>query len=332
MNRMTVGLACLLALGTTACSEGTTTAALFAPAGAAGVSASFPDVIDLPVFPEGIAVGTGSEFYVGNLAAGGAIYTGELRSGDVTLLRAADGRPTTGLKFDDRSGYLFAARGSSGWATVLDAATGAVVADMQLALTSTAAPSFVNDVIVTREAAYFTDSRRPVLYRVPLGAGGELAGGFEVLPMTGDFVQGPITCALPVIGGAARPGPLFANGIEATPDGRWLIVNSLANGRLYRVDPATGEALRIVLGGGDVCLADGNLLEGRTLYVVRNLASRIAVVTLAQDYLSGTIDEELTTANPITTIARFGRSLYAVTAGFAFLPTTHPHQVVKIAR
>lgn len=336
MQRTVATLVGALLLGVSACSDLAPTGALTGASTLRSTEASvsgasvFPDVISLPVNPEGIAVGTGSTFYVGNLVSGGAIYHGDLRTGDIALLRPADGKATLGLKFDDRSGYLFAARGGTGWATVIDAATGATVVDMQVAPTASAtAPSFVNDVIVTRTAAYFTDSRRPVLYRVPLGAGGELLGGFDVLPLTGDFVQGPITCTLPVIGGAARPGPLFANGIEATPDGQWLIVNSLANGRLYRVDPASGEAIGIDLGVGDVCLADGNVLAGRTLYVMENLANRIAVVELSRDYLSGTITRYITGTVPMTTMARFGNSLYAVTAGFTFLPASQPKQIVR---
>ena len=44
---------------------------------------------------------------------------------------------------------------------------------------------------LTRDAAWFTDSNRPVLYRLPLGHGGTLppADGFTTLPLTGDFQQ-----------------------------------------------------------------------------------------------------------------------------------------------
>lgn len=280
-------------------------------------AAVFPDVIPLPVNPEGIAVGTGSTFYVGSVA-GGAIWRGDLRTGDVALLHANDGRPTLGLKFDDRSGFLFAARGPGG-GKVYDGNSGAIVASFPFA----SAPTLANDVIITRAAAYFTDSFRPQLYRVPLGPAGELLGGFAVVPLSGDWVQTGSSC------GPTPPGALNANGIEATPDGQHLIVNNLATGRLYRVDPATGAATSIDLGGGNVCLADGNLLIGHTLYVMQNLLGRMAVVELSTDYLSGTITRYITGANPMTTMARFGNSIYAVTAGFPFLPSSQPHQVVR---
>ncbi len=320
-------------LGTAACNEAAPTGplALVASVAETRSEAAFPDIITTAVSSEGIAVGNGSTFYVGNLrptfpsASLGAIYVGDLRTGDLAILKANDGRPTAGMKFDSRSGYLFAARGTSGWATVLNAETGETIADMRFATTSATAPSFVNDVVVTRTAAYFTDSRRAVMYRVPLGENGELVGDFEVIALTGEFVQGG---AMPCLVGGL-PGPLFANGIEATPNGEWLLINSLANGRLYRVDPASGDARRVDLGDGDVCLADGNLLAGRTLYVMQNLQSRIAVVELSPDYLSGTVERHITGSNPMTTMARFGHSIYAVSAGFGFLPANQPHQVVR---
>ena len=47
--------------------------------------------------------------------------------------------------------------------TVYDARTGALLKTYQFAT----APTFINDVVVTRDAAYFTDSSKPVLYQVP---------------------------------------------------------------------------------------------------------------------------------------------------------------------
>ena len=335
MNRTIAGLAGLTFVGFTACGEleGTGASAILSPRAPASVSSQFPDAIATEISSEGIAVGTGHTFYVGNLRPTfpnntlGSIYVGDLRTGEIGILRANDGpRPTAGMKYDDRSGYLFTARGTSGGATVVDGATGATVAEMQFAVTSAASPSFVNDVIITRAAAYFTDSRRAVIYRVPLGAAGELLGGFEVVPLTGEFVQGgPTPC---LIGGL--PGPLFANGIEATPNGEWLIINSLANGLLYRVDPATGDAKRIDLGNANVCLADGNLLAGRTLYVMQNLTKKITVVSLDKDYLSGTVERHILVGGAVmTTMARHGHSIYAVSAGFGFLAASDPHRVLR---
>ncbi|MFN2469895.1 MAG: hypothetical protein ABR583_02695 [Gaiellaceae bacterium] len=60
---------------------------------------------------------------------------------------------------------LFVSGAGTGKAFVYDARTGAPLATYQLATTT---PTFINDVVVTRKAAYFTDSRQQVLYRLPL--------------------------------------------------------------------------------------------------------------------------------------------------------------------
>ena len=71
-----------------------------------------------------------------------------------------------GVDYD--RGRLFVAGGGTGDGYVYDAETGAPIAVYDF----TSAASFVNDVIVTRTDAWFTDSLSPVLYRVPLGPDG----------------------------------------------------------------------------------------------------------------------------------------------------------------
>jgi hypothetical protein len=92
----------------------------------------------------------------------------------------------------------------------------------------------------------------------------------------------------------------------------------------------------IDLSGGDVCSGDGVLLDGRTLYVAQNFKNQIAVVELSPDHFSGTITRYITepfASNPATkvptTIAEFGKSLYAVTAGFA---PPAPDFVVRLSK
>jgi hypothetical protein len=126
----------------------------------------FPEVIPLPngFQPEGIAVGQGSTFYVGSIPTG-AIYRGDLRTGEgEVLVPPQEGRAAIGLKYDERTGYLFVAGGPTGFAYVYNGETGANVTEIQL----TADARFINDVVVTRSAAYFTNSQQPTLYRVPL--------------------------------------------------------------------------------------------------------------------------------------------------------------------
>lgn len=296
--------------------------ALHYPAGLVFGAPAFPAVIPLPVGfgPEGIAAGIGTTFYVGSLAPAtfGQILVGDLRTGEVSELVGPTGRQALGLKYDPRSDLLFVAGGASGSATVYAASSGDQIAFYQFQPPSSPPPGLpttvINDVVVTRDAAYFTDAAAPFLYRVALGPAGDPSEDFQAIPLPVNFSMA---------GGCAGP-PIRANGIDATPNGKHLIVDHTSEGRLYRIDTATYSVVPINLGTDDVCSGDGLLLDGRTLYVVQNALNRIAVVELAPDHLSGTITRYITepfTSNPAikvpTTIAEFGDALYAVTAGFA---------------
>src|ERR687887_2787750 len=146
-------------------------------------AAAFPQVIQLPrgFQPEGIEVGRGTTFYVGSVA-NGAIYRGNLRTGaGAVLVPGQSGRAATGIELD-RFMRLLVAGAGTGDAYVYNARTGALIRTYDFA----GGDTFINDVVVTRNAAYFTDSRKAVLYVVPVGAGGAL-GNFRTLPLTGDF-------------------------------------------------------------------------------------------------------------------------------------------------
>jgi hypothetical protein len=306
----------------------------------AGASA-FPVLIPLPdeFAPEGIATGRGTEFFVGSTPTG-AIYKGDLRTGEGSVLVLPSvPRIALGLAVDRRSDYLFVAGGFLGQAYVYDASTGDEVRVFQL----TAPGSLVNDVVVTRQAAYITDSFRPYLYRIPLGPGGRLADSAmaEEMELTGDFVH--------------VPGAINANGIEATPNGQWLLVATCCPvppapfqpglGKLYRVDPLTGYAMEVDLGGGFLPFTDGILLDAEadgsyTLYAVQNFLNQIAVVHLDPELLTGTLAGVLTSPDfriPAT-VAGFGSRLYAVNARFDISPPGVPpppgteYEVVGLAK
>lgn len=294
---------------------------LFALALPVAAKKAFPDIIAMPdgFRPEGITLGNGHTFYGGSLGTG-AIVAGDLRSGEVAVLNpGAAGWVSVGMSFDSRSGYLFVAGGPGAVGRVIDTATGALVAEYPMA--SGGGADFINDVIVTRDAAYFTNSFAAELTRVPLGAGGSLPDAADVmtLPLTGDWQQ---------------MGGFNANGIEATANGNSLIVVSSAAQAIYEVDPATGVATQIDLGAA-LPFGDGLALAGHTLYVVQNQLNQIAIVSLSPDLASGTIEGTITNANldvPTTALV-FGNSIYAVNAKFSTPPTpTTPYEVVKMSR
>jgi sugar lactone lactonase YvrE len=273
-------------------------------------AATFPDTIRLPDGwqPEGIAAGRGTSLYVGSILTG-AVWKGDARTGrgDV-LVEGQEGRNAIGIKVDRRN-RLFVAGGATGKAFVYDAATGAELASYQLS--AAGAATFVNDVVVTDKAAWFTDSSAAQLYALPLGRHGRLPtqGEVRTLPLTGDFEL-------------ATAGPNL-NGIVAARDGRVLLSVQTNTGRLFRISPRTGVTREVDLGGATLEAGDGLLLAGRALFVVQNRLNRIAVVLLSRSLDQGRVVATLTDADfdvPTTIAFQAGR-LYAVNARFG---TTDP--------
>jgi sugar lactone lactonase YvrE len=298
-----------------------------APADARHRDHRAPDVISLPdgFQPEGITIdqrgrdkGTA---YFGS-RADGDIYAADLRTGKGRVISQGPGTPSVGLKTDS-SGLLYVSGGVAGNARVVDVRSGRVLKSYQLAEPTTAAPSFVNDVVLTRDAAWFTDSRRAQLYRVPLAQRGRPApmSAVRTLPLTGDWVQDPAV--------------LNANGIAVTPDGRALLVVQSNTGFLFRVDPRTGVAKRVDLGSTLLTNGDGLLVEGRTLYAVQNRLNQVAVIRLDRSGTSGRLQTTLTDPDfdVPTTIASYGKSLWLPNARFTTPATpTTPYTAVRIAR
>jgi sugar lactone lactonase YvrE len=270
--------------------------ALLAPAAPAGEDAQRTIALPDEFRPEGIASGPKDSFYVGSIPQG-SVYRGSYRTGEGrVLVPPHPGRNHTGLKVDDRNDLLFVAGGASKGIYVYDSKTGADVEAFTIS-----GAGFINDVVLTRRAAYFTDSQVQQFYRVRIGRHGSL-GEPEVVPITGEFVY---------------TTGFNANGIEAVKGGRRLIMVKSNTGQLFSVRPRSGRSREIEL-DGTVVNGDGILLRGKTLYVVRNRDNVIAVVDLKRDLREGEIEDELT--DPLldvpTTIAPFKRFIYAVNARF----------------
>jgi hypothetical protein len=68
-----------------------------------------------------------------------------------TLVQPAAGRSATGLEYDRKNEGLFVSGGGTGAAYLYDAATGAPIADYLL---TPAAPRFINDNVLTKDAVY----------------------------------------------------------------------------------------------------------------------------------------------------------------------------------
>jgi sugar lactone lactonase YvrE len=280
--------------------------------GVAAAAPSYPATIALPraFQPEGIAI-RANTFYVGSIPTG-SIYRGNLRTGAGSVFIQRSGRAAIGVEADNR-GRLFVAGGPTGKAFVYNARTGADIASSDLA------PGFINDVVVTRTGAYFTNSNRAELYRVPIGNGGRLGTTVQTIALQPPYAQG---------------AGFNVNGIDATPNGRWLVIVQSNTGKLFRVNPSTGATTEIALGGESVPNGDGILLDGKTLYVVQNQLNRIAAIRVNATLTSGRVVTRITDgrfAVP-TTIDDLGRRLYAVNARFGSPPATTDYQVVQVRK
>lgn len=285
-------------------------AGLALPAGAA--PNAFPEVIDLPdgFQPEGIAVGGGPTAYAGSLADGSIVEV-DLRTGEVTTLVDGTGGPAVGLSLSASAGVLYVAGGPGGTLTTYDTDTGEQLAQLQLADGDGA---FVNDVTVTRDAAYLTNSSQAEYYRVALDAQGVPTGEVETIALTGDWeqVQG-----------------FNANGIDVTPDGSTLLIVNSTTGTLYAVDADTGDATAITIDGATDTLVAGDGIElvgARTVKVVRNRLNLVTTVRLSGDLSTGTTLSEVTDADfqVPTTIGSLGNTSWVVNARFgtAMTPDT----------
>ena len=219
------------------------------------------------------------------------------------------GRAHVGLKAS--RGKLFVAGGESKAVYVYDSRTGADVASYPLP-----DAGFINDVVVTKRAAYFTDSQVAQLYRVRIRRDGT-PGKLTRIPLTGDlkYVEG-----------------FNLNGIEST--GKRLIVVQSNTGKLFTVRPGSGRRrTREIVTGAELTMGDGLLLRGRRLYVVRNRINQVAVVKLGRKLRTGRLKRVITDArfDVPTTLAPFKRSIYAVNARFDN-PDTEADDIVKLKR
>jgi len=279
---------------------------------------SRPKVISLPdgFQPEGIATHRGTDFFTGSLVDG-AIFKGSLRTGKGDIfVPGMTGRVAVGLSV--RRNTLFVAGGPTGEAYAYSTRTGKEVGVFDL---TDADPTFINDVITTRDAAWFTDSFNQQLYKVPIRGKGKF-GRPKVLPLTGDIVF--------------VPGEFNANGIEASRNGKRLIVVQSNTGQLFNVHPRTGESSTIDLGGESVPRGDGILLDGgHRLWVLQNAINTLTLVDLESNLKSGevvsrTTDEDFDVP---TTLAESGNRLAIVNARFGVpSPETAEYWVTQIRK
>lgn len=280
------------------------------PASSASAS-NGPDTIELQPgsLPEGITTGPGETFFAGARKDGAvrqySAVTGEMLR---TVVAPREGEVAVGLLYDAATERLYVAGGMTGDVTVYDAATGTVL------FTANAGPNrFINDVTVTKDAAYFTDSRSPQLIVVPFGKKGALPAtdDFQTLSLSGDYVQ---------------PTGFGLNGIRDLPNGDLIVVSG---GVLYVIDPDNGTADRVEQSGRALAGGDGLELVGRTLFVVNGYGgNEVVQLRLEKGFSATTVTDVLDQADTPsnlerpTTGALVGGDLYVVNGRFGSISRT----------
>ncbi len=271
----TTGLIAVLALGVTACSSSEAeqdSPEQSTPSGATGSSGDREIVVPGErVFPEGVAIDDSTgEIYVGSTEDGTVFKAGlEDSEAEVFLAGGQDGRTAvTGLAVDEER--LFVAGRDTGLVFVYDTNTGELIADYDAA---GGQRSLINDIAVSDDAAYVTDSFRPVLYRIPIdeGAPGELEEWADVANSAIPFDDEDFNL----------------NGIAITNDGRAVYTVHYASGDLFRIDTNTAAIEPVDLAGESLPEGDGLELEGSTLTAIT--ANGLMTINLDETGLAGTV-------------------------------------------
>jgi len=266
---------------------------------------------------EGVARLNGSTFFAGDLLTGD-IFRGKINKGTAAkFIDAPDGRFAAGMKADNSDKLLFVAGGPTGQGYVYSTRTGAPLRSYQFQTPTT--PTFINDVALSKDGAWFTDSAQGLLYFVPV-VDGVPSSRFTTLTLSGPA--------------ADLSGAFNNNGIQAVRGGAMLIVAHSGNAVLNLVDTATGSSTTIA--GVSVPNADGILKDGRKLFVVQNADNKISVWKLKTDFLAG--KQTRTVTSPLfqfpTTVARLGGRLAVANAKFdtGFPPTATQFEVISVHR
>ena len=198
-------------------------------------------------------------FYVGSLRDG-RIWTGNALTGEEHILVPGEaGKVAVGLHLDD-AGRLWVAGGPTQQVRVYDVATGDLLETYPFPTAG-----FINDLDISRNAVYATDSVNQQLLVIPLEDDGGLPdpSAATTMALTGDL---------------SYSAGFNANGIAAR--GGWLVLVQSNEGLLFKVNPRTGETTQIDTGGVLVVNGDGLELRGKTLYVVENFDNTVSYFTL----------------------------------------------------
>jgi hypothetical protein len=272
---------------------------------------------------EGIGVTRNQRTFYVSEVTGGEIHRGDVATGvtEEWLPEGADGRFTARGITTDAAGRVYIAGGPNGLGTgrpdiwVYDA-DGSLLTALRVPTDN----AFLNDVAIGPDgAAYFTNSNAPQVFRVSLDSGVWTA---SVWADASEEI-------------AQQPG-FNLGGIVVSRDRQALVVAQGNVGALWRFDLDTAAVTPIRVPEADLVNADGLVLRGGRLFVVRNFSQRLTTLALSADGRSARLVAEVATdPTRVFTTAKLAHGrLLLVDSKFDEPVAAPPYEVVpvKLAR
>ena len=253
---------------------------------------------------------TGGEIHRGNV---GTVATEEWKP------EGADGRFTARGITTDRDDRIYIAGGPNGIGTdrpdlwVYDAD-----GDLLTALRVNEPDAFLNDVAIGPDgAAYFTNSNAPQIFRLAEDAG-----------------EWNVTTWADATGTIAQEPGFNLGGIVVSPDRSALVVAQGNVGALWRFDLATTSATPVEIGNVDLTNADGLVLRGHTLTVIRNFSRVITTLRLDRHAESARpVREVATDPNRVFTTGKIAHGrLLVIDSKFDEQVAQPPYEVVALLK
>lgn len=268
---------------------------------------------------EGIGVDRAERIFYVSETTGGEIHRGNVRTGQtkVWLPEGADGRATARGVTVDRQGRVYIAGGpnstqSGGPDLWVYSPAGDLLAALQVGVPN----PFLNDVTIGPDgAAYFTNSNAPQIFRVAREHGRwqvkTWADATGVIPTRAGFNIG---------------------GIVVSPDRRALVVAQGNTGQLWRFSLRSRRATPVDTGSANLANADGLVLRGHTLRVVRNFDRKLTTLRLNDSGRAARLVTEADTdPTRVFTTAKIARGrLLLVDSKFDEPVAAPPYEVVAL--
>lgn len=241
---------------------------------------------------------------------------------------ALTGFKITGVKYCAKQSALFVAGALYGRAYIMylkqNNSTYIVTQRIELQLGQ---GTYINDVALSQDKVFFSDSWKPRLYSIP-----RFSGSRQQPPPVSVYNLGPEM---------TPPGPLMfgSNGL-AVAKSNIVIVANFPQGALYRVElTSTGSSLvsRVQLSNVRPFsfLPDGLLMvNGTTMYIGDNMTNQVLVVKFSNDYHQANVTCSIQSKHysGVTTVAMQDNYLWAANAHFTscFLLSDCKHQPFKL--